>query len=363
MSALSSGNAQPYPLSHQNVLNAVSNPKVHASPAQKTPPPLQKTTQDPTLPYVLGALGVIIAGSLSFVLWKHYKSPFKRTKKSVSPTGQKKSKVRVDAKEKTGFDSLNKLCQEVMFPGNEGVSCHTMSTLNSLRLYNRLTKFKTSEEKKRLVAVLSGNLQEAKSRAFRFLREACPNQWGKTLNERGQFGESGGHVSSLVPHFLSEYIFDKGTYSTHTWNGFEGKDIAQVLEGLASGRVGTLIGSPWRGVHAVSLVGLHESEEGALKEALALLQSTQNAKNNLHKLNEVKLLIYDQLQHEPSVEALSLGDLFKQDNYFVFHLFKDPSIPIKKQEAMYNTAPTDFLSPQFHQHLMDVGNRVFGVNS
>ena len=136
----------------------------------------------------------------------------------------------------------------------------------------------------------------------------------------------------------------------------------QVLEGLKAGRVGTLVGSPWRGIHAVSLVGLHESEEGALKEALKLLQSTQNAKNNLHKLNEVKLLIYDQLQHQPNVEALSLGDLLKDDNKFIFHLFKDPSEPIKKQEALYNRMPTDFLSPQFHQYLMSVGNRVFGVN-
>jgi hypothetical protein len=254
---------------------------------------------------------------------------------------------------------ISQICQSVMKAGNEGVSCHTMATLNALRLYNHITPHKTPEVQKRLDAILRGTPREAKNRAFRFFKEAMPNGWGNTITSDGCFPDHSKFATTLVPHFLSRYAFDQVSYTAHTFVGVVGHDIAQILEGLAEGHVGTLIGSPWRGTHVVSLVGIHENKEGELRQAIDLLKSSADLSEYRHSLQDVKILIYDQLNPNPTVEALPLNELLQENNQFFFHLFKNPYQPSEKWEKMYDNSSANFLSPTFHTRFMQIGDRIF----
>ncbi len=260
----------------------------------------------------------------------------------------------------------NSICQQVMKAGNDGVSCHTMSTLNSLRLYNHLHPNKAPDEQRRINALLEGTPSEAKSRVYRYFREVLPYGWGQGLRENGQFSRSSRFASTLAPHFISRYVFDKArlTGSNKNMSGtLYQKEMASLLNHLSQGDIGVLHGQGWRGSHMVSLVGVHEGKTGDLENIVGLLsQQKFNVASHTELLERVKLLIYDQLSQSPTVEALSLSELLNSSKTFTYHLFnKDSSTYDYSLENIYNNPRTTFLSEDFQNHVREVGKRIFGV--
>jgi hypothetical protein len=319
----------------------------------------QKNNSSKNTLLVMGILGGVFALGTTVVLLKMRKSLVKPNPQNLQAEIKWQDITDLHSPLEKKMKEISQICQSVMKAGNEGVSCHTMATLNALRLYNHITPHKTPEVQKRLDAILRGTPREAKNRAFRFFKEAMPNGWGNTITSDGRFPDHSKFATTLVPHFLSRYAFDQVSYTAHTFVGVVGHDIAQILEGLAEGHVGTLIGSPWRGTHVVSLVGIHENKEGELRQAIDLLKSSADLSEYRHSLQDVKILIYDQLNPNPTVEALPLNELLQENNQFFFHLFKNPYQPSEKWEKMYDNSSANFLSPTFHTRFMQIGDRIF----
>jgi hypothetical protein len=114
----------------------------------------------------------------------------------------------------------------------------------------------------------------------------------------------------------------------------------------------------------VSLVGIHEQEQGCIDYLISQLRENKFIDPDL--LAKINLLIYDQLKTNEPFGIISLKEVFEsngKEKWFYLRVFA-------KQEALHNPLEKriesefhhDIASQRFHRDLMSVGNTVFNAN-
>ena len=320
--------------------------------------------------WVAGGLATLGVIGLSFrELWKN-KNPESAAKGAAGAINQfvtpHKDPNFTGIEPKRSFEDVQKLCEAVMEPGNGGLACQTMSCINSIRLYKKLCETETNFDnsyRENVKNFLKGqNNTELKQKSFEFFTALLPSEYKSFLaNNRINSQPKVGLKTLLMPHFLSQYVFNTRSGSTTTLNGVNSEDMVTMLTNLCRGNIGLVGGKGWRGGHMVSLVGIHEDQQGSIHTIID--QLTQQTSVDMGLLEKIKLLIYDQNSSTASVEGISLKEIFesqKGEKYFDLRVFaKQERLrkPLEEQIGFHH----DIASQDFHRNLMTVGNTVFNA--
>jgi hypothetical protein len=343
---------------------------------------LESPSQSKVSPWVwavggLATLGVI--GLVGWAWWKN-KNPESAAKGATGAVNQfvtpHKDPNFTGLQPKRSYNQVQALCEQVMIPDNGGLACQTMSFFNSLRLYKTFAEkegtFANDASQQRINDVLSSatSPDELKVKAFDLCRKLFPQEYNTYLaNNTISMEKPKPFLTTLIPHFLSQYVFNKTEQSINTnINGTQGinhQDIAHALESLCNGNVGMFYGTPWRGSHVISLVGIHEAEQGAINQVIEQLRRNEMPADKA-LLEKINLLIYDQNRSSASVEGISLKTVLEENaqDKFRLRVFNSHFNNNKVQELAFNhhsTFPYDIVSDQFHTRLIRTGNAVFNA--
>lgn len=338
--------------------------------ANQTPTPPKK--QDNTTAWLLGLGGLALTATIGGIFW--WKAHQKKS--SASPSAQTVIGL-VDPIKKADFTGIQPkrtvaevqaLCHSVMQVGNGSLACQTMSCINSIRLYKQLAETEAGFDSSYLSNVIAflkhGNNETLKIKAFEFFKALFPSEYGQFLaNNRINTQHETNFQTILMPHFLSQYVFNTLGGSTATFSEIHKKDMATMLSNLCTGNVGLLGGAGWRGGHQVSLVGIHEVEQGCIDQVIRQLRENNQPDPDL--LNKINLLIYDQLQTSEPFGHISLKEIFgstKEDKWFDLRVFAKQEMlhrPLEKQINNPDQFYHDITSYSFHQRLMREGDAIF----
>ena len=328
--------------------------------------------------WVAGGLATLGVIGLSFrELWKN-KNPESAAKGAAGAINQfvtpHKDPNFTGIEPKRSYAEVEALCKQVMIADNGGLACQTMSFFNSLRLYKAFGEqegtFASDANQQRINTVLSSasSPTELKEKAFDFCRRLLPQEYTDYLaNNTISMGHPKKHLTPFIPHFLSEYVFNKTEQSVSTFNHVDSPvntiDIASTLEALCHGKVGMF----YQQGHVISLVGIQEAEQGVIQQVVDHLKQG-NIPASTDLLEKVNLLIYDQLKSNASVEGISLKKILEANtssNKFMLRIFNSDFKNNRNQEIAFNnhsSFPYNIISGDFHQNLMNTGNAVFNTN-
>ncbi len=322
----------------------------------------------------LATLGVI--GLVGWAWWKN-KNPESATKGVAGAVNQfvtpHKDPNFTGIQPKRSYTEVKELCKQVMERGNEGGACQTMSVLNSLHLYKKLAEIDPTFDESNAANRIGQLLEAEKTRkalketTFEFLRGIKPTVYNKAL-ANNDVGQNTDYLTQMMPHFISEYAFNKRIGAFHTVGDINTLDLTDILENLCKGDVGILGGNYFKGGHSVSLVGIAEKEQGAIDTLIRDIRDKPSLLKEHPLLTKIHLLIYDQNEVDsmssiPLLEILSSSPNPDEQKYHRITLFSNQVMRspfhqlVMEGRPVWNEIETD----AFHQHLMNTGNAVFNA--
>jgi hypothetical protein len=333
---------------------------------------LESQSQSKVFPWVWAVGGLATLGVIGLAGWAWWKNrnPESAAKGATGAVNQfvtpHKDPNFTGIQPKRSYTEVEALCKQVMEVGNGGLACQTMSCINSIRLYKKLCEternFDNSYIQNVKIFLRKQNNEELKRKSFEFFSTLLPSEYKSFLaNNRINNQPKAGLKTLLMPHFLSQYVFNTRGGSTATIGGFNAPDMVTILTNLCDGNIGLLGGQGWRGGHMVSLVGIHEDQQGSIHTIID--QLTQQTSVDMGLLEKIKLLIYDQNSSTASVEGISLKEIFEsqgRDKYFDLRVFAKQKLLNKPLEKEIGSQ-LGIASTGFHQNLMNTGNAVFNA--
>jgi hypothetical protein len=264
-------------------------------------------------------------------------------------------------------DSVS-LCAKVMQSGNDGLSCHTVSTINTLRaFYEKGVREgdKAITENVRLKRLVDHDTNsEVKHKLFNLLKQVMPQTYA-ALKQDGYTSNKGSTL--LIPHIIHQYVFGTPIESTYTHKGYNAKDIHKVLLALKQGEIGQLGGTHWKGGHIVSLIGIEEGEATSFQNMMTALKEGKTISEAQSK--QVILLIHDQLSSDNPVQRLGLNEITHPANTaHWFNLRIASTSPYNFEKSMESTLnqatslqEATLYSDEFHNRLTELGDLIFEV--
>jgi hypothetical protein len=338
----------------------VADTSLAPTTANSTEAEPNKPISNGSLALALSALTLGIVGVGGFLLHRHLNA-----KQTLDSTAQATREVASQVKENTTKSIPN--VTNVMVTGNEGMSCHTMATLNALRYYQKHDENLSPEVRKRINAILQGSPEEARVRTQAFLKTILPDEYGRYLMANGNVQEAGkSPLMHMIPSLISQYVFGHPSQTFSTFHANNLQDFGTVLEELQEGKVGVFGGNQWGGGHWGTLHGISEQTQGLIDEVLEDIRNGRIPRDEAQK--KIHFLVHDQLNVQNPLTQVSLYDVMdavrKEDEFYLIHLpgqIRNLKQPRESEYIQAGIFSEHIGVHPFQAKMNRIGDRIFGV--